>query len=508
MDTPKKVDSAGLSRREVLKLQSLALGGLAVGGCVPGGNCPDLDPVACPDVQSGSANRNTYFRAMRSFCLGSEPLAADEMRITFLGSWFSPRISQAANSIFVEVGNALGQSDQFVFDCGTGVMAKYNAMGIPASKMTKVFLTHLHGDHMSDLMHIYCFGPSADRKSPLYVWGPRSSGFQYTDLAGNASGPYADGTAAYCQLLREAARWHTESFSFQTTAFTDDYIRRNQLTPGWTCPSATPSAPPVGKDGYDLVAFELDWTKEGFDANGQPVSNNVAYDNPASGVKITHFPAVHARQGAISYKLEWNGMSMIFTGDTKPNYHVVRQATNGVDVLIHEMTPPPEIWVEKFTGLQEGDTGYDVVFADLNRVQQSSHTESKAYGYVLSLLSKAPRLAVGTHFPAEDDTIYSALEDLRVWYPSGDVVIASDLMVIKVAAGNIDVARAVVSDYTWTPSAPLASATYDPPKYWTWETNDDGSYVLDTGGNKIPVGDPYAQLYPGADIIPQSLWDV
>lgn len=505
----KKDPSVELSRRDTLKLSGLALGGLAAGGCLP--DCgDDSGQGACSEVIAGPANKNSYFQSFRPLCPQAEPLAADEMRITFLGSWFSPRVSQACNSVFVEVGNALGKSDQFVFDCGTGVMAKYNAMGIPASRMNKIFLTHIHGDHMSDLMHIYCFGPSADRKLPLYVWGPNASNCTYTDPANNTIGPYNDdGTAAYCRLLREAARWHTESFSFQTTAFTDAYIDQRQLRPTWTCPNAIPSAPSANlKDGYDLVPFELDWTKEGVDGNGQPTSDNVAYWNPDSGVRITHFPAVHARQGAISYKLEWNGLSMIFTGDTKPNYYVVRQATGGVDVLIHEMTPPAEVWVKKFTGLEPGDEGYTTAYDDLNRVQQSSHTESKAYGYLLSLLAVPPRLAVGTHFPTEDDTTYDALDDVRVYYPQGDVVIASDLMVLKVTKEGVEPRRAIVSDYSWTPSDPaLNGASFETPKYWTWEVDDQGGYVLDGNGNKIPVGNPYAQLDPNADSIDQSVWD-
>jgi ribonuclease Z len=87
------------------------------------------------------------------------------LRITFLGTSLVPRLNQECNSVFVEVGSG----DQFVFDCGSGVVAKYNAMGIPFSRMDKIFLSHLHGDHMDDLTHIYCFGPSLDRKSPLYV---------------------------------------------------------------------------------------------------------------------------------------------------------------------------------------------------------------------------------------------------------------------------------------------------------------------------------------------------
>ncbi len=87
---------------------------------------------------------------------------------------------------------------------------------------------------------------------------------------------------------------------------------------------------PAGhRDGFDLVATELPWRTIG----------GVAYD--ADGVRITHFPAVHDRQGSISYKLEWNGLSMVFSGDTRPTQYIIDQATAGVDVFIHEMVVPP-----------------------------------------------------------------------------------------------------------------------------------------------------------------------
>jgi len=112
-------------------------------------------------------------------------------------------------------------------------------------------------------------------------------------------------------------KWHRNSFSFLPTGYAE------------------------GGDGYDLEAHELRYMK----------NPGIAYDN--NGVTITHFPAIHARDGAISYKLEWNGLSMVFTGDTKPNNYVLEHA-KGVDVLIHEMTTPPEVWTTKQTGLTEG----------------------------------------------------------------------------------------------------------------------------------------------------------
>jgi hypothetical protein len=73
-------------------------------------------------------------------------------------------------------------------------------------------------------------------------------------------------------------------------------------------------------------------------------------------------------------------------------------------------------------------------------------------------------------------------------------------MVLKVTKSAIEARRAIVSDYTWTPSDPTyMAASYDRPKYWTWEVDDDG--------NQVATGNPYAQLDPNADTIPENLWN-
>ncbi len=387
-----------ISRRDVLKASGLAIGGLAVAGSLPG--CPpavELDGI---------------------FPL-QEELAADEMRITFLGTSVVPRLKQQCNSVFVEVGSG----DSFVFDCGSGVSSKYNAMQIQYSRMDKIFLTHLHGDHTSDIVTIYCFGPSVDRKVPLKVWGP------------SADEP-EQGTQAFCDSLYKMMTWHRHSFSFLKTGL-------KPVVEGQS-------------DGFDIIATELPYMTEG----------GIAYQNDATGVTITHFPAVHARNGSISYKLEWNGLSMVFSGDTKPNDFMIQNAKN-VDVLIHEMVVPPEVWATKNTGLEEGDTGYTQAVQAATDIQDSSHTPQKAFGYILS--QTTPRLGVATHFQAEADTNGPALEDIREWY-QGPVTIATDFLVINVSADEIRQRRAIVSPEAWYPPNPkvypadqLADPMYDTP---------------------------------------------
>ena len=101
--------------------------------------------------------------------------------------------------------------------------------------MRKVFLTHLHGDHTSDLTHLYCFGPQQDGKSPLCIWGPSASGVKDPTLSGKY---YDDGTLNFAYHFREMNRWHTESQSFLATQWKDA------------------NGNGVG-DGYDIIATEL-----------------------------------------------------------------------------------------------------------------------------------------------------------------------------------------------------------------------------------------------------------
>ena len=186
-----------------------------------------------------------------------------------------------------------------------------------------------------------------------------------------------------------------------------------------------------------------------------------------TGVRITHFPAIHCRQGSISYKLEWNGLSMIFSGDTKPNNHIIRQA-RGVDVLIHEVVVPAEVWAVKNMGIKDlsqiNPFIWKLALNYITQVQNSSHTPQGAFGYILGEITPPPRLSIGTHFQVSDDTIESAMHSIRKHYPIGDVTFATDLMVINVSKTRILQRRAVVSEYSYVPQAAV-HRDMNVPKY-------------------------------------------
>jgi ribonuclease Z len=495
-----------LTRRNALKLSGLALGGLTVGGIAKArGQASDVCALSGSCYPNGIEKaKYSYFDDLDEFepmvPWGTQnPLLADEMRIIFVGSGIPPNLRrvQQMMSVFVEVGwddQRKRPLDSFVFDCGSGVCTNYNALGVPLSRMNKVFLAHLHGDHASDLSHIYCFGPSIDRKSPLYVFGPGPSGIRNP---GRRPRYYDDGTKAFCRNLRETWRWHTESFSFQPTSVEDPEVPTRHDW-GLPCPPV-----PVGDDapydGFALVPIELDWRKVG----------GVAYHNRTSGVKVTHFPVVHCRRGSIGYKLEWKKpdgrvLTMIFTSDTRPETVSIEQARNrdhhgvprGVDVFIHEMIVPPEVWVMKVLGLPaplpDGfSEQWDRALADAKRVQNSSHTPQGAFGYLLSQINPRPRLTMATHFPVADDTVDCALKSVRSHVPDvtwnqvydpvhHNIAWARDLMVLRVFEHDILQRKARVSDFEYC-AMPEDTGTPAEPKY-AGETDQ-----IDTT-NVIPAG--------------------
>jgi ribonuclease Z len=216
---------------------------------------------------------------------GEEELEAGEMRVTVLGSG-NPWVTrgQASASVLVEVGNA--ERDLLVFDLGSGSLANYASLKLPVNKLNKVFLSHLHADHTSDLLTLsgsYAKVGRAD--GPIYVWGP--------------SGPEPHlGTRHFVEAIQEALAWDTEA-----------------------------GGGAINPDSMRIVESEFDFSQ-----------TQVVYEQ--NGVKVTSFPVVHAISGAVGYRIDFADLSFVFSGDTRACWPLVRACEGGVDLLIHECFPP------------------------------------------------------------------------------------------------------------------------------------------------------------------------
>ena len=247
---------------------------------------PDFAVAAGGKVQGPNAvapDRYVYYP-------GTEVLAKNEIRVIACGTGMpAARRGQAATCFLVETGNG----DKFIFDIGSGSAANLAALMIPYQYLDKVFLSHLHTDHMGEIGCLWAGGWTAGRPNGLRVWGP--------------SGMTPElGTKYSMDHFLKYANW-----DFTTRKF------------------VISSAP------GNIETTEFDYK----------AINQIVYQE--NGVTIRSWPAIHSGDGPISYSLEYNDMKVVLGGDTFPNKWFLKYA-KAADLVIHESFMGPELFVKLY----------------------------------------------------------------------------------------------------------------------------------------------------------------
>jgi ribonuclease Z len=209
-------------------------------------------------------------------CLFSLHLSAQTIRVTLLGTGTpQPSIERFGAATLIEAGG-----NYFLFDCGRGATQRLWQQKILIGKINKLFLTHLHSDHIVGIPDLWLLGlmPAVfgNRKQPFEVWGP-------------------EGTAEMMEGLKKAYQWDIK-----------------------TRIAEYPDA-----DSGTIV-------------KAQNVTEGIVYNK--EGVRITAFWVNHSDiiDSALGYRLDYKDRSVLISGDTRYSENLVKYA-KGVDVLIHEV---------------------------------------------------------------------------------------------------------------------------------------------------------------------------
>lgn len=64
------------------------------------------------------------------------------------------------------------EGELFLFDCGEGTQVSLRKLNLKWKKITAVFVSHTHADHVTGLPGIMMLSSQVDREEPLYIIGP------------------------------------------------------------------------------------------------------------------------------------------------------------------------------------------------------------------------------------------------------------------------------------------------------------------------------------------------
>lgn len=294
---------------------------------------------------------------------------AADFRVTLLGTGVpNPRPERFSQSTLIEAG-----SQRLVFDVGRGTAVRLWQLRVPMGSINAHFITHYHSDHTSGIPDLWLTGwlrpRYAQRKSPFVIYGPQG-----------------------VKQLMEGLQ----------TAYADDVKIRLE----------DEKNPP---EGIAVDAHE-------FQTASLP---QVVYEK--DGVKVTAFEVDHGDviKPSVGYRIDYDGRSVVISGDTRLNDEVVRQGT-GASLLIHEVAAiKPEL-------LQTSDA-FQRIFAH--------HVSPEQAGSIFA--QAKPRMAVYSHIARYDSNTIPAPDDAEIVAETrktydGPLVVGMDLMQFDIdKQGNV-----------------------------------------------------------------------
>lgn len=203
------------------------------------------------------------------------PLRAEVLVVTLLGTGApAPQTERFGSAVLIEAG-----SRKLLFDAGRGTAQRIRQLHLPFPEINKVFITHLHYDHLLGLPDLLMTGWVFQRSRPLEVWGPAGIGAHLEHLA-----------AAY-EVDIQARR------------------RRTELPP------------------------------QGITYKARRVAEGVVHED--GDLKVTAFRVDHGDLEAWGYRVDYAGRSAVISGDTRYSGNLVKHA-RGADLLIHEVAAASE----------------------------------------------------------------------------------------------------------------------------------------------------------------------
>ena len=241
----------------------------------------------------------------------------------------------------------------FLFDAGPGVERQLSAARLPINGVTALFVTHLHSDHTLGYPDLIFTSWVMGRKVPLHAYGPHGLQRMTDHLI-----------AAYAEDINV----RTEGLEHETP------------------------------NGYAVSVHEI--------------GTGVIYDS--LGVRVTAIAVPHGNwEEAYAYRIDTQDRSVVVSGDTRYSDNLIN-ATQGVDVLVHEVYSAAKLKPEQRTGGE-----------DWPQYMREFHTSDTELG---ALAARAqPKLLILSHIIRMGATDDELLAGIRLGGFTGRAEVGRDL---------------------------------------------------------------------------------
>jgi len=208
---------------------------------------------------------------------------ASDFTVTLLGTGHpAPLLNRFGPSTLVEAGEI-----KLLFDCGRGTMQRLNQINHDANEFNKLFLTHLHSDHITGIPDLWITGRLRNRiEKPLRIWGQNGT----KDMIHHLQQAFKiDTKVRSLARVHDGVEWQVKGFNIEITEFDEGFV--------------------YYEDGVKVIPFK--------------VPHHMGSDVPSYG-----------------FRVEYDGYSLVISGDTCYSENLIKYS-EGVDLLIHEVAAAP-----------------------------------------------------------------------------------------------------------------------------------------------------------------------
>ncbi|MCQ1536677.1 MBL fold metallo-hydrolase [Methanosarcina sp. KYL-1] len=233
------------------------------------------------------------------------------MEITFLGTGVAiPQKGRVQSGVLVEL-----EEKPLLIDCGSGVLNRILETGVPHTKIDTVLLSHLHLDHVADLL---CLIKAnwLQGKTDMRIYGPEGTDDWFTGLLGlyeyieeevdvkvleYASGDEFVPEGFDCEISCAAAAHSVPTLAYRVTSGEGDFVYSGDTEP---CRDVLDLAA-----GADLLIHECSFP------TGMKVTNHTTpatlaemleeYRDEIGSLCLTHFyPEMRGHEKETVYRLK------------------------------------------------------------------------------------------------------------------------------------------------------------------------------------------------------------